>query len=124
MFPIYPKLYDSVTFFPNSQAALNALKYPTLYSGQFLIKNITLKFHRLKSQEIVCSLQWSPAHSKIPGNMQTHILSQLAMYIAKRCSSFYKPYFTLLCCKTKRAYTDTCIRPKTSFHENKSMKIH
>lgn len=75
--PNVPQSCGSVTLFTDSHAALNALNYPTSHNGQFLVKSISLKFHQLKSQGIVCSLQWSPAHSKIPGNMQAHNLAQL-----------------------------------------------
>ena len=73
-----PGIQKSMTIFTDSQAALNALNRPASHSGQFLVKSITLKFHRLKSRGILCALQWSPGHSKIPGNMQAHRLAQLA----------------------------------------------
>ena len=68
----------TIILFTDSQAAIKALKYPTGCSGQFLIKSITLKFHQLKAKGILCEIHWSPAHSKIPGNMQAHNLAQLA----------------------------------------------
>lgn len=70
--------YKSITIFTDSQAALNALNFPTSHSGQFLVKSIIFNFHRLKSRGISCTLHWSPGHSKIPGNIQAHNLAQLA----------------------------------------------
>lgn len=73
-----PGIHNPMTVFTDSQAALNALNFPALHSGQFLIKSIMLKYHQLKSQGILYTLQWSPGHSKIPVNGQAHELAQLA----------------------------------------------
>lgn len=71
-------IHNSVTVCTDSQAALNALNFLALYSGQFLIKRIMLKFYQLKSQRVLCTVQWSPGHSKILGNGQAYELVQLA----------------------------------------------
>ena len=68
----------NVTLFTDSQAALNAISYLAAYSGQFLTKAITLKTRQLHSLGVLCILQWSPGHSKIPENAKAHELAQKA----------------------------------------------
>ena len=70
--------HQNVTLFTESQAALNALSHPTAQSGQFLTKAIALKIRQLQSLGVSCILQWSPGHSKIPGNVEVHKLAQMA----------------------------------------------
>ena len=68
----------NITLFTDSQVALNAISYPAAYSGQFLTKAIILKTRQLHSLGVLCILQWSPGHSKIPRNVESHELAQKA----------------------------------------------
>lgn len=87
------QIYQDVTVFTDSQAALKALGGLTTHSGQFLAKKITIKVQKLNEKGILCKLQWSPGHAKIPGNMeaQAHRLAQLATRPEAVSPTFRKP---------------------------------
>lgn len=67
-----------VVIFTDSIHALNILNCLTRGSGQFLAGIILRLNHpiHLSQQNISLILQWSPAHSKIAGNVCEHNLAQ------------------------------------------------
>lgn len=68
-----------ITIFSDCKSALQALNNPYPRGGQFLITQITLEVHEINmSQQSQISFEWSPGHSKIPGNDQAHELAQNA----------------------------------------------
>lgn len=69
-----------VVIFTDSIYALNILNCSTGGSGQFLAGSILRLNHliHLSPQNISLILQWSPAHSKIVGNVCAHNLAQQA----------------------------------------------
>ncbi len=85
----------NVTLFTESQAALNAISYPAAYSGQFLTKAIILKTRQLHFLGVLCILQWSPGHSKIPGNVKAYELAQKTTLPNCVSSIFNKPILLL-----------------------------
>ncbi len=69
-----------VVIFTDSIHALNILNCSTRGSGQFLAGSILRLNHliHLSTQNISLILQWSPAYSKIAGNVCAHTLAQQA----------------------------------------------
>ena len=91
------QMHEIITPLTNSQAALNALSYPTLHSGQLLIKSISLKIRALLSLDICCTMRWSPGHSTIFGNMEANTLEQMAALP----SYLQEPDFAIFNCQNK-----------------------
>lgn len=85
------RIYQNVTVFTNSQAALKALSSLTIHSGQFLAKKIIVKVRQLNEKGISCKLQWSPGHAKIPRNMEAYRLAQSAIRSEAVSPTFKKP---------------------------------
>ena len=67
-----------ITVFTDSQYALKALQGLGQDSGQFFTESIARMSHEINSSNTNTNIQfqWSPAHSKIPGNEKAHKLAQ------------------------------------------------
>lgn len=69
-----------ITVFTDSQYALKAIQSLGQDSGQFFTESIVRMSHEINSSITNTNIQfqWSPAHSKIPGNEKAHKLTQTA----------------------------------------------
>ncbi len=110
-----PWRHQNVTLFTDSQAALNALSFPRAQSGQFLVKSISLKIRQLRSWGISCVFQWSPCHSKIPGNTEVHKLAQLATSPSCSTLSFTNPILLLSIAKQEAHQKSAAPNSKVAF---------
>lgn len=69
-----------ITIFTDSQYALKALQSLGQDSGHFFTESIVRMSHEINSSNTNTNIQfqWSPAHSKIPGNEKAHKLAETA----------------------------------------------
>lgn len=85
-----------ITIFSDCKSALQVLNNPYPKSGQFLVTQITLKVHEINiSQHSQVSFEWSPGHSKTPGNEQAHKLAQDATTVTPVHIEGLPPYALL-----------------------------
>lgn len=60
--------FTRIDIFTDNQAAIASSAWPQRQSGQWLLRQISVRLVTLQQQGINVNIHWIPAHTGVPGN--------------------------------------------------------